>query len=111
MGKNEGRRAAATKAFEGKSFEEVLRRLEEIVESLESGELTVEKSLGLFEEGVGLAREGHRRLDSAEKRITELLEDGSEKPLAAGDVEAGRGGVGDEGDDDDDPDDEKDADS
>ncbi|MBI5499434.1 MAG: exodeoxyribonuclease VII small subunit [Deltaproteobacteria bacterium] len=107
MGKNEGKRTAVTKAFEGKSFEEVLRRLEEIVESLESGELTVEKSLGLFEEGVGLAREGHRRLDAAEKRITELLEDGSEKPLASGDVEAQHDGTKDK-DDDGDPDDDDD---
>ena len=107
MGKSEGRRTTATKGLEGKSFEDVLKRLEEIVDSLESGELTVEKSLGLFEEGVGLAREGHRRLDAAEKRITELLEDGSEKTLAVGDVEGGTAGGRDE-DADDEPDDEAD---
>jgi exodeoxyribonuclease VII small subunit len=106
MVKNEGKKATASRGLEGKSFEDVLKRLEEIVDSLESGDLTVEKSLGLFEEGVALAREGHRRLDAAEKRITELLEDGSEKTLAAGDVEGGSAGGGDE-DADDDPEDDK----
>jgi exodeoxyribonuclease VII small subunit len=104
MAKSEGKRAAAAaKVLEGKSFEEVLKRLEEIVESLESGDLTVEKSLALFEEGVGLAREGHRRLEAAEKRITELLEDGSERPLAVD----GAGGAEHEDDDEDEEADEE----
>jgi len=110
MAKSEGKRTAGTKGLEGKSFEEVLRRLEEIVEGLEAGDLSVEKSLALFEEGVGLAREGHRRLESAEKRITALLEDGGERPLeldGAGaegtsdeDDDDAKDGAGDDGDDD-----------
>ncbi len=103
MGKHEGKKTTAAKALEGKSFEDVLKRLEEIVEALEGGDQSVEKSLALFEEGVGLAREGHRRLESAEKRITALLEDGSERPLALGDEAAGddeKGGSDDDDDDD-----------
>jgi exodeoxyribonuclease VII small subunit len=55
------------------SFERSLERLHEIVERLESGELDLEASLVLFEEGVRLSRTSQARLDSAEKRIEELL--------------------------------------
>jgi exodeoxyribonuclease VII small subunit len=62
------------------SFETSLRRLGEIVERLEGGELPLEESLRLFEEGVRLARTSQARLDAAEKRVEELLgidEDGN----------------------------------
>ena len=55
------------------SFETTLDRLHEIVERLESGELDLEASLLLFEEGVRLSRTSQARLNSAEKRIEELL--------------------------------------
>ena len=55
------------------SFEATLERLHQIVERLESGELDLEESLLLFEEGVRLSRTSQARLNSAEKRIEELL--------------------------------------
>jgi exodeoxyribonuclease VII small subunit len=55
------------------SFESSLERLHEIVERLESGELDLEASLVLFEEGVRLSRASQARLNSAERRIEELL--------------------------------------
>lgn len=55
------------------TFEEAVRRLGEIVERLEGGDLPLEESLTLFEEGVGLARASQARLDAAEKRVEELL--------------------------------------
>ncbi|MET0792879.1 MAG: exodeoxyribonuclease VII small subunit [Polyangiaceae bacterium] len=55
------------------SFEATLERLHHIVERLESGELDLEESLQLFEEGVRLSRASQARLNSAEKRIEELL--------------------------------------
>lgn len=55
------------------SFEDALRRLSEIVEKLEDGELPLEDSLKLFEEGVRLARTSQSRLDTAERRVEELL--------------------------------------
>jgi exodeoxyribonuclease VII small subunit len=55
------------------SFEDALRRLSEIVEKLEDGELPLEDSLKLFEEGVRLARTSQSRLDAAERRVEELL--------------------------------------
>ncbi len=62
------------------SFEESVRRLSDIVEQLEEGDLPLEKSLELFEEGIQLARVSKARLDAAEKRVEELLaidEDGN----------------------------------
>jgi exodeoxyribonuclease VII small subunit len=55
------------------SFEESTRRLADIVAQLESGDLPLERSLALFEEGVRLARAAQARLDNAEKRVEELL--------------------------------------
>jgi exodeoxyribonuclease VII small subunit len=49
-----------------------LERLESIVNSLESQELDLEHSIEVFEEGVTLARECHRRLDDAERRVEVL---------------------------------------
>ena len=55
------------------SFEATLERLHHIVERLEGGELDLEESLRLFEEGVRLSRASQARLNSAEKRVEELL--------------------------------------
>jgi exodeoxyribonuclease VII small subunit len=55
------------------TFETEVRRLGEIVEKLEDGELPLEESLQLFEEGVRLARAAQTRLDAAERRVEELL--------------------------------------
>jgi len=55
------------------SFEGTLERLHEIVEQLEGGELPLEDSLRLFEEGVRLSRASQARLNAAEKRVEELL--------------------------------------
>ena len=55
------------------SFEGTLERLHEIVEQLEGGELPLEESLRLFEEGVRLSRASQARLNAAEKRVEELL--------------------------------------
>jgi exodeoxyribonuclease VII small subunit len=59
-------------------FEEALERLEQIAASLEGGDLTLEESLALFEEGVRLTRLCASRLDQAQKRIEILArsEDG-----------------------------------
>jgi exodeoxyribonuclease VII small subunit len=69
------------------SFEQILSRLQGVVERLESGELPLEESLAVFEEGIRLSRLGARRLDEAERRVEELLGDGENartRPLAAG---------------------------
>jgi len=67
------RRRAAQPDVVEPSFEVSLGRLGEIVEQLESGELPLERSLELFEEGVRLARTSQAKLDQAERRVEELL--------------------------------------
>jgi len=56
-------------------FEDALQRLEHIVDQLEAGNLQLEDSLKVFEEGVGLARRCAKYLDEAEKRIELLTRD------------------------------------
>lgn len=55
------------------TFEQALRRLEEIVEALETEDLDLDKSLQFFEEGVHLSRHCNQQLQAAEKRIDMLL--------------------------------------
>ncbi|OPX31197.1 MAG: exodeoxyribonuclease VII small subunit [Candidatus Latescibacteria bacterium 4484_181] len=55
------------------SFESRLSRLQEIVEALEAGELTLEQSLELFEEGVKLSRQCTEMLEAAKKRVLTLI--------------------------------------
>lgn len=59
-------------------FEAALGKLEEIVGRMEGGDLSLDESLKLFEEGVRLARHCSSRLDAAEKKIEILMrnEDG-----------------------------------
>ena len=56
-------------------FEDCLARLEQIVGALEAGNLPLEESLKVFEEGVTLARHCSRYLDDAERRIELLAKD------------------------------------
>ncbi len=53
-------------------FEQALEALEDRVRRLESGELSLDDALKLFEEGVELTRECHEKLDAADQKITEL---------------------------------------
>ncbi|HEX9619102.1 MAG TPA: exodeoxyribonuclease VII small subunit [Polyangiaceae bacterium] len=64
---------AGESAAPSESFEASLERLSHIVEELESGELSLEQALTLFEDGIRLARLSQARLDQAEKRVEELL--------------------------------------
>lgn len=54
-------------------FEKKLNRLEEIVQKMEKGDLALEDSLKLFEEGVKLSRECHTRLNDAEVKVKTLI--------------------------------------
>lgn len=62
-----------------KSFEKSLTELENIVEKMEEGELSLNESLTLFERGVKLARFLREELDKAEKKIALLLKDANGK--------------------------------
>ena len=63
---------------EGKlTFEESLKRLEEIVHALESGDTPLEQSISLFEEGVKLSGHCNKLLESAQQKVTVLTKDAS----------------------------------
>jgi exodeoxyribonuclease VII small subunit len=62
-------------AMAEKNFEAALTRLEEIVKKLETGDLPLEQSLKLFEEGVKLSRLCNKRLEEAERKVEILLKD------------------------------------
>lgn len=64
------------------TFEQGVARLEELIEELEGGDLDLDKSLAVFEEGVKLSRRLNRKLDEAEKRLELLLKDEDGGPLA-----------------------------
>lgn len=65
-----------TETQQGQNFEKSLAALERVVRELERGDLPLEKSLALFEQGVRLSRECQERLNEAERRIEVLLRDG-----------------------------------
>ena len=63
-------------------YGDVVSRLQQIVEALEGGELSLEDSLDRFSEGITLVKQGEGILSDAEKRIEQLLsEDGRTAPL------------------------------
>ena len=56
------------------NFERDLKRLEEIVRALEAGDMPLERSLALYEEGLALSKRCGKTLDQAEARIEALME-------------------------------------
>ena len=57
-----------------KNFEDSIKKLEEIVEQLEKGDLNLDESVSKFEEGMKISKECNDILENAEKKITILLE-------------------------------------
>jgi exodeoxyribonuclease VII small subunit len=56
-----------------KDFESALKSLEDIVLQLEGGDLTLDKALELFEQGVNISRFCHDKLEEAERRVETLM--------------------------------------
>ena len=63
------------KKAEPKSIEEIFERLESIISNLESGDIPLDKSLALFEEGMTLAETCRAQLNAAEQKVQELMKD------------------------------------
>ncbi len=67
------------------TFEKAMKKLEQIVQELESGDLPLEKAINIFEEGVKLSKFCSNKLDETEKRVTILMQDAEgnvlEKPF------------------------------
>ena len=60
------------------NFEEALVKLEEVVNKLEKEQLSLDKSLEIFEEGIGLYRLCSKELMEVEKKISIIVEENGE---------------------------------
>jgi len=65
----------AKKDQQNKKFEAALEELEQVVEQLESGDLSLEDSLTAFEKGVGLVKLCNQKLTEVEKKVELLVKD------------------------------------
>jgi exodeoxyribonuclease VII small subunit len=64
------------------TFEEAMEQLEEIVEKLEQGDVPLEESIDLYQQGMKLSKLCHTKLRNVEKKMDTILhEDGEEEPL------------------------------
>jgi exodeoxyribonuclease VII small subunit len=71
------------------SFEDALKRLEEIVRQLESGEAKLDDAIRLYEEGTRLRQKCTERLDAAQARIEAIRLDAEGKPTGTQPFDAG----------------------
>lgn len=62
------------------SFEQSMARLDEIVRHLEKGDMPLDDSLALFEEGTGLIRSCEKQLDAAEQKVVKLRKGSDREP-------------------------------
>lgn len=65
---------------ESMTFEQSLARLDEIVKAMEKGDVPLEKTLALFEEGTALAANCNRLLDEAEMRVVQVTKGADDTP-------------------------------
>ena len=64
------------------SYEKIFDDLETIVQKMDSGDISLEKSLELFEKGMSLIQEGKDRLEQAEERVQTLINESDNKSKA-----------------------------
>lgn len=72
---------ARKKDDESLSLEDTLSRLEQLVETLEQGEIPLEEAMAAFEKGIGLTRRAQQTLAAAEQKVQLLMEQDGE-PIA-----------------------------
>ncbi|HEY9167348.1 MAG TPA: exodeoxyribonuclease VII small subunit [Candidatus Kryptonia bacterium] len=78
--------AKNVKQKENPTFEESLKRLEEIVEALEAGDAPLDESIKLYEEGMALAKSCMTQLNEAKLKLKKIQKDSSGS-LEEGDLE------------------------
>ncbi len=67
--------------MESKTFEENMQRLEQIVRAMERGDVALEESLSLFQEGAGLVKSCGKLLDEAELQVKKIMTAGDGSPV------------------------------
>lgn len=70
--------------IENLSFEEAFAELEEVVQQLEAGALTLDQAMALFERGTALSAHCNAQLDAAELRVQQLVPSAGEHPPGEG---------------------------
>lgn len=78
---NASKSAAQSDAVKEVPFEEALKKLESIVESMESGDLPLESLLSRFEEGTRLVKACQTKLEEAELKISQLEKNAAGEPV------------------------------
>ena len=68
------------------SYEKIFEQLEKIVQKMDSGDIPLEKSLELFEQGMILIKDGKEKLDNAEARVKKLIK-GQDGKVGIEDIE------------------------
>lgn len=63
------------------TFEQSLARIDEIVRHLENGDMSLDESLSLFEEGTGLIASCSKMLDAAEQKVVKLKKGADREPV------------------------------
>lgn len=71
--------------YEDMSFEDLMNKLESVVQSLEGGELALEDAVKQYEEGVKLSKACQSKLESAEKALTNKMTDNGEETFELND--------------------------
>lgn len=67
--------------MENITFEQAMKRLEEIIDSLENNQVSLEKSVELFQEGIQLTKLCNDKLDGIENKVAKILIDGKLEDL------------------------------
>ena len=73
--------AKKTPAEASPSFEDAIQQLEQLVEAMESGDMSLDDSLQAFEKGIKLTRTCQQSLDEAEQKVKILLENNTKAEL------------------------------
>jgi len=71
----------ALKKPENMQYEEAISELEQIVQHLEQGELSLEDALKQFERGISLSRSNSKKLQHAQQQVSILLQNDAQAPL------------------------------
>ena len=71
------------------SFEDALRELEDIVRKLESGDLSLDDSIALYERGAALKKHCEAKIKAAEEKVSQITLDGDGQPTGTAPFNAG----------------------
>ena len=70
--------------MEAMTYEEAIKRLEEIVSLLENNEIALEDSIALFQEGITLSKYCDEKLKNIQEKVAQIYEDGKHKEFKNG---------------------------